>query len=112
MIKTGVNLCLGTDSLASVSSLSMIDEMAFVSKSFPMAAPERIFQMATLGGATALGLDNQMGTLVPGKLARLAYLDIQASMGSQVVEALVNFNEPDETACTLPFQSGPRTVLQ
>ncbi len=112
MIKTGVNLCLGTDSLASVSSLSMIDEMAYASKSFPMAAPERIFQMATLGGATALGLDNQMGTLVPGKLARLAYLDIQASMGSRVVEALVNFNEPDETACILPFQSGPRTVLQ
>ena len=110
MIKTGVNLCLGTDSLASVSSLSMIDEMAFVSKSFPMAAPERIFQMATLGGAAALGLDNRMGTLVPSKQARLAYLDIQASKATQVVEALVNFSESDETSCTLPFQPDPRTV--
>jgi aminodeoxyfutalosine deaminase len=111
MIRAGLHLCLGTDSLSSVSSLSMLDEMAFVSKSFPMAAPENIFQMATLGGAAALGLDNRMGTLVPGKQARLAYLDIQASKASQVVEALVNYNEPDETSCTLTFQPGPRTVL-
>jgi len=116
MLKTGVNLCLGTDSLASVSSLSMFDEMAFVSKSFPMAAPERIFQMATLGGASALGLDKRMGTLVPGKQARLSYIDIQASKAFQVVEALVNFNDQmkhsAETSCTMNSQPNPRTVLQ
>jgi len=112
MLETGVNLCLGTDSLASVNSLSMFDEMAFVSKSFPLAAPERIFQMATLGGAAALGLKNRMGTLFPGKQARLAYVDIQASKTSQVVEALVNFSEPDETSCTLIFQSNPETIPQ
>ena len=110
MIRTGINLCLGTDSLASVSSLSMLDEMAFVSKSFPMAAPERIFQMATLGGAAALGLDDRMGTLAPGKQARLAYLDIQASKASQVVEALVNDNKPDETSRTLLSHPTPKTV--
>ena len=112
MIKTGVKLCLGTDSLASVSSLSMLDEMAFTSKSFPMASPERIFQMATLGGAAALGQDNRMGTLVPGKQARLAYKDIQASKASQVVEALINFSEPDETSRTLTFQPNPETIPQ
>ena len=112
MIRTGIRLCLGTDSLASVSSLSMLDEMAFVSKSFPMAAPERIFQMATLGGAAALGLDNRMGTLAPGKQARLAYLDIQASKSSQVVEAMVNYSEPDETSRSVPVHSNPKTVLQ
>ena len=112
MIKTGIKLCMGTDSLASVNSLSMLDEMAFVSKSFPMAAPEKIFQMASLGGAAALGLDNRMGTLVPGKQARLAYLDIQASKASQIVAALVNFSKPDETSCALPFEPGPRKVFQ
>jgi cytosine/adenosine deaminase-related metal-dependent hydrolase len=107
MIRTGVNLCLGTDSLASVSSLNMLDEMAFVSKSFPMASPMRIFQMATLGGAAALGLDDRMGTLVPGKQARLAYLDIQASKTTEIVEALVNFSQ----TATLSFQPNPKTVL-
>jgi cytosine/adenosine deaminase-related metal-dependent hydrolase len=112
MIKTGVNLCLGTDSLASVGSLSMLDEMAFVSRSFPMTAPERIFQMATLGGAAALGLDNRMGTLVPGKTARLAYLDIQASNVTQVLEALVNYNEPDVTSCALYVHKSPKAILR
>ncbi|MFH0999184.1 MAG: amidohydrolase family protein [Pseudomonadota bacterium] len=111
MIKTGVKLCLGTDSLASVSSLSMFDEMAFASKSFPMVAPERIFQMTTLGGAAALGLDERMGTLAPGKQPRLAYLDIQASKASEVVEALVNYSKPNDTSDTMPFMPGLRTVL-
>jgi cytosine/adenosine deaminase-related metal-dependent hydrolase len=112
MLRTGIHLCLGTDSLASVSSLSMFDEMAFVSKNFPMAMPERIFQMATLGGAAALGLDNRMGTLVPGKQARLAYLDIQATRASQVVQTIVNFSEPDDTSCATPVQPNPKKVLQ
>ena len=112
MIKTGVNLCLGTDSLASVDSLSMLDEMAFVSRSFPKTAPESIFQMATLGGAAALGLDRRMGTLVPGKAARLAYLDIQASNASQVLEALVNYNETDVTSCAMDVHKSPKAVLQ
>ncbi len=111
MIETGISLCLGTDSLASVNSLSMFDEMAFVSKCFPMAVPERIFQMATLGGAAALGLGNRMGTLAPGRQARLAYLDIQASKSSQIAEMLVNFSQPDETSCAGPFQLNPNTVL-
>lgn len=112
MIRAGIRLCLGTDSLASVSTLSMFDEMAFVSKSFPMAAPERIFQMATLGGAEALGLDNRMGTLAPGKQARLAYLYIQPSKSSRVVETLVNNSEPDETSRSVLVHSNPKTVLQ
>lgn len=112
MTKTGINLCLGTDSLASVSSLSMLDEMAFASKNFPMAAPGQILRMATLGGASALGLDSRMGTLVPGKQARMAYLDIQASKASKVVEALVNFNEPGETSRIMPFQPCPKATQQ
>jgi cytosine/adenosine deaminase-related metal-dependent hydrolase len=112
MIKTGVNLCLGTDSLASVGSLSMLDEMAFVSRSFPMTAPESIFQMATLGGAAALGLDSRMGTLVPGKAARLAYLDIQASTASQVLAALVNYHETDETSCDRDVHKSTKAILR
>jgi cytosine/adenosine deaminase-related metal-dependent hydrolase len=105
MIKTGIRLCLGTDSLASVSSLSMLDEMAFVSKNFPRTSPERIFQMATLGGAAALGLGDRMGTLAPGKQARLAFLDIQASKNAQVMQAIVNFSKPHETSCAIPVQN-------
>jgi aminodeoxyfutalosine deaminase len=112
MIRTGIRLCLGTDSLASVGSLSMFDEMAFVSKNFPMTAPERIFQMATLGGAAALGLDSRMGTLAPGKQARLAFIDIHETRASRVVQAIVNFSKTDETACAIPVHTNPKTVLK
>ncbi len=104
MILAGIPLCLGTDSLASVSSLSIFDEMAFAAGSFPAVSPEWIFKMATLGGATALGLDS--GTLVPGKEARLAYIDIQASKASQVLERIVHFSRPDEVSGTLSFRPG------
>ncbi len=91
MIRTGIPLCIGTDSLASVNSLSLFDEMTFISKNFPNIAPARIFQMATCGGAAALGLN--IGTLTPGREARLAYRDIQAYRPSEVVEALVHFGQ-------------------
>jgi aminodeoxyfutalosine deaminase len=112
MTTAGIRLCMGTDSLASVGSLSMFDEMAFVSNNFPLTAPERIFQMATVGGAAALGLDNRMGTLAPGKQARLAYIDIQATRASQVMQAIVNFGKPDETSRAIPVHTNPKMVLQ
>jgi aminodeoxyfutalosine deaminase len=93
MMQTGINLCLGTDSPASTESLSMFDEAAFVSRNYPDISPEKIFQMATLGGAAALGLEKKFGTLIPGKSAGMAYAEIQASEMSQVMERLVNFSE-------------------
>jgi|GEM_PF-6754979 len=54
--KYGLKLCLGTDSLASVENLSLWDEMKCLMKNFPHIDPKVIFQMATEGGALALGL--------------------------------------------------------
>jgi cytosine/adenosine deaminase-related metal-dependent hydrolase len=93
MLQNDIPLCLGTDSLANVSSLSLFDEMACLCEHFPTVSPERIFQMATLGGAAALGLSNRMGSLTPGKDARMGYLDISASTSSEVMASLVHFSE-------------------
>lgn len=67
--ETGVNLCLGTDSLASTDSLSMFDEMRTLSASEPGLAPADILQMATLNGARALGFNG--GKIAPGAVADL-----------------------------------------
>jgi cytosine/adenosine deaminase-related metal-dependent hydrolase len=96
MIQSGIPLCLGTDSLASVNSLSLFDEMACLSDNFPTVAPELIFQMATHGGAAALGIDSRMGSLRPGKEARQAYLDIHVSKSSQIIEALIRYSRMDK----------------
>ncbi|MBE0574780.1 MAG: amidohydrolase family protein [Desulfuromonadales bacterium] len=66
-LKAGVPLALGTDSLASSSSLSIWDEMAFAGHWFPgEAGPREWLEIATLGGARALGLHKRMGQLTPG----------------------------------------------
>lgn len=39
--------------------------------------PETVFEMATLGGARAMGLEAEIGSLVPGKRADLVLLDLR-----------------------------------
>lgn len=70
--ETGVNLCLGTDSLASTDSLSMFDEMRTLSKNEPSLPESEILAMATVNGARALGFDG--GKLTPGAVADLIAL--------------------------------------
>jgi len=66
----GVPLALGTDSLASNDSLSLLDEMRFLQQSAPdVFTPDELWSMATRGGAKALGLDGTAGTLEAGKRA-------------------------------------------
>jgi cytosine/adenosine deaminase-related metal-dependent hydrolase len=77
----GVRLALGTDSLASSSSLSIWDEAAYAAELHARAGepptPTDLLRLATLGGADALGLAGELGALEPGKLARFA----SASLG-------------------------------
>ena len=70
--ETGVNLCLGTDSLASTDSLSMFDEMRTLSANEPWLAASEILAMATVNGARALGFDG--GKLAPGAVADMIAL--------------------------------------
>ncbi len=90
MIHAGLRLCLGTDSLASNDSLSLFDEMAFLSRSFPQVAHRDILTMATENGARALGFEDQLGRLTPSKMAAMIYVPVSASGAEQVMECLVN----------------------
>lgn len=71
-----VRMALGTDSLASSPSLSLWEEAAYANAlhtraADPPAAAD-LLRVATLGGADALGLAHELGSLEPGKLARFA----------------------------------------
>ncbi|HET9110324.1 MAG TPA: amidohydrolase family protein [Ktedonobacterales bacterium] len=72
----GVRLALGTDSLASSPSLSIWDEAAYAADLHARAgeAPTsaELLRLATLAGAEALGVADDLGSLAPGKLARFA----------------------------------------
>src|SRR5262249_19331370 len=78
LTKAGVNVCLGTDSLATVSrprresiELSLFDEMRIFAAANPRMPAKTILEMATLHGARALGLAGLAGELSPGAFADL-----------------------------------------
>lgn len=71
----GMNICLGTDGLGSNDDLSILNEMMHVKKRFPDLKDEAIVRMGTLGGAIALGLEEKLGALEPGKSSQLAVVN-------------------------------------
>jgi len=89
MMKAGIQPCLGTDSLASVASLSMFDEMAFAARRYPGIKAADILAMATVNGAAALGLDERFGRLAPGFDGRMIYVPVKASRPEDLLDAIV-----------------------
>lgn len=94
----GVNVCLGTDSLASVGMengeppvLSMFSEMRRFARVFPEAAPETILQLATENGARALGMAGQAGALHEGALADLIAIPFSGGT-TDAADAVVHYS--------------------
>jgi len=78
MLDAGVRIGLGTDGAASNNDLDLWEEMrlaAFLQKVDRMdpqvLSAETVLTMATRGGATAIGLGDEIGSLEPGKRADL-----------------------------------------
>ena len=78
LTRARVNVCLGTDSLATVYKkpkepveLNMFDEMRSFARAHSRLPPEKILRLATLNGALALGLDRKIGRLSKGAFADL-----------------------------------------
>ncbi|MEW6741149.1 MAG: amidohydrolase family protein [Planctomycetota bacterium] len=73
LLARGVTVALGTDSLASNTTLGILDEMAAVRQLRRDLEPGAVLAMATTGGARALGL-RHTGVLAPGAHADLVGL--------------------------------------
>jgi imidazolonepropionase-like amidohydrolase len=48
-----------------------------IARMHPAVPPEQILQMGTLHGAEALGLAERLGSISPGKKARLAVIELK-----------------------------------
>lgn len=66
-LNAGLNVCLGTDSLASNEDLNLWNEMAFFKKIHPQISDATIIVMATINGARALGFNEKIGSIEKGK---------------------------------------------
>jgi cytosine/adenosine deaminase-related metal-dependent hydrolase len=71
----GLRVAIGTDSLASVSSLSMFDELAELRRIAPELAAARLLESATKVGAEALGFPD-FGTIRAGQRSVFAIVSI------------------------------------
>jgi 5-methylthioadenosine/S-adenosylhomocysteine deaminase len=83
MLAAGINVALGTDNVTNNNSYDMFKEMTLTGKLMallkhdPAAISTRaILDMATLGGARALGKEMEIGSLEVGKKADLIALDL------------------------------------
>jgi 5-methylthioadenosine/S-adenosylhomocysteine deaminase len=113
LLSRGVTAGIGTDGPASNNNLDLFEEMRSASlmaklvTGNPEALDARtVIHMATLGGAKALGMDDSIGSLKPGKLADVTVVDLDrihltpaydplshlvyAARGSDVRHVLVN----------------------
>lgn len=98
MEQAGVNVCLGTDSLASNPSLNLMDEVRFLyGRGDPVDAHDLI-RLATINGAVALGIDEQTGSLTPGKSADVIVLPL-APGASNWREILRSESDPIAVYC-------------
>ncbi|MEM7220639.1 MAG: TRZ/ATZ family hydrolase [Pseudomonadota bacterium] len=83
LLDAGIPVALGTDGAASSNSLDMLQAarlMALLAKHETGAADalraREALEAATLGGARALGVDDRLGSLEPGKLADAVAIDL------------------------------------
>jgi cytosine/adenosine deaminase-related metal-dependent hydrolase len=91
----GVNVAVGTDSLASAPDLNVFAELATLRALAPTVSAGALLDSATRQGARALGFDAEYGTIEPGKSARLLAIAIPART-DDVEEYLVSGIEPDQ----------------
>ena len=86
LIAAGVRVGIGTDSPASTPSIDMFDELrtaiyaarARERRGDALCATEAL-ELATLGSARALGQEEELGSLTPGKRADLAVVSLAGS---------------------------------
>jgi cytosine/adenosine deaminase-related metal-dependent hydrolase len=75
LMDQGCEIVIGTDSLASNDTISMISEMMILQKNFPSIGLEEIIKWATLNGARALDECDTYGKIEPGKKPGLVLLE-------------------------------------
>ncbi len=95
-----VNLCLGTDSLASVRTargqrleLDLFEEMRLLAGREPALSAKAILRMATLNGARALGMAGQIGEIAPGASADLIAIPAPAAK-TNIYDAVLRHQGP------------------
>jgi len=95
LLRAGVPVGIGTDSLASTPDLDLFEEARALRRRFPLVPDRTLLEMLTLHGAVALGIEELVGALEPGMQADL------------VAFGLPNAGDPEST---LVREAGRKTA--
>lgn len=93
----GVNVSLGTDGGANNNCHDMIREMKATCllqntarRRAGAVSAERALELATIGGARAIGREHELGSLEPGKLADVVLVDLARPHTTPVLDPVSN----------------------
>lgn len=84
----GINVCLGTDSMASNDTLNMLDEMQTFGQMFPRMPAQELLELATVSAAKALNQVEKLGRIATGAWADLIAAPLDGA-GGDPYEAIV-----------------------
>jgi cytosine/adenosine deaminase-related metal-dependent hydrolase len=74
--RSGIQVAIGTDSLAGNDDLNLFSELALLHRLAPSVPPAALLESATRSGARALGFEAETGTIEPGRDASLIAVDL------------------------------------
>lgn len=90
MLDKGTNVCIGTDSLASNESLSILDELRYLRERFRDIDAGVLLEMGTIRSARAMGLAGRLGSLAAGKAADLVVIPLDAGGATEPLANLLD----------------------
>jgi cytosine/adenosine deaminase-related metal-dependent hydrolase len=76
LLASGIPVALGTDSLATAPDVDVFTELAHLRQEHPGLSPAAALRIATMNGAHALGMAQELGSIEVGKLALLAVVGL------------------------------------
>ncbi len=72
---SGIRIVLGTDSLASNSTLSILEEIKTIHRHFPSITEGELLKWATMNGALALQMEELLGSFEKGKQPGILWIE-------------------------------------
>jgi cytosine/adenosine deaminase-related metal-dependent hydrolase len=94
MLAAGVNVCIGTDSLASNPDLSVLNELRYLRERHPDVPAEELLSMGTTRAAAGLGLEDVAGAIATGRSADLTCVPLDPAGPDDPLDNLLRATAP------------------
>ena len=109
-LDAGITVGIGTDSLASSLSLNLWDEVLYAYKIHRRdgITAEDLLKLATIGGAKALGLEKEVGSLEAGKRADIIAVPLPAKNTGDIYSDLLR----ETKSCIMTMVDGKMLYLE